>query len=1418
MNTTSPTKSRNAQWHSLLAILVLLLLSGIVKAQNTTELRKSESAQSTNFHIKVSETSTISIANTSQFILNYFELPKENRFDPRKRLTDAIGLVHIRFTHYLGEHEILGSDVVGHYLNGVLQSFNGVLYLVEEQALNYALQYIGANSYKWEKPGEEAIYKLWKDDSLATYFPDGQLIYAPKDLNFDNALVLCYRFEINSEDPLLRKDVYVNATSGEIWGEEDLLHIADVKGSANTKYRGVKAITTDSVSATSFRLRETGRGGGIETYNMKKGTNYGAAVDFTDADNYWNNYNSNFDEIAGDAHFGAEKTFDYFLEKFKRNSFDGNGAKIRSYVHYRSNYANAFWNGSVMTYGDGNGTSFTPLTSIDICGHEVSHAVTTNSARLVYSYESGALNESFSDIFGNAIEYYADSTQFSWRMGEDIMASANGIRNMADPKTHKDPSTYKGQYWHTKSSDNGGVHTNSGVQNYWFYLLCTGKSGKNDNNDSYVVDSIGITKAEQIAYRNLTVYLTRTSKYADARYYAIQSAVDLYGYCSQEVEATTNAWYAVGVGAEYDSSYVAANFEADTAYCQNSERVQFVNLSSNAKSFEWSFGDGQTSTTQNPLHTYTQQKYYTVRLIAEGCYKGLKDTITKVNYILFDSTRDICNGYLMPYRSSAKITICEGFIYDHGGLDKYTGLTRDTLIIDFSISDSAHLTFEEFDYEKGYDSVYVYMGYDTKGILLGGFTGQTLPNNGKPFTSYNGGFTITHFSDPLAVGTGFKARFQAFRPALKLLRTPDTTVCYKQKITLNAFGSGGSAPDREYYWNGVRGGQNITLVVTKDTLVHIRYRDGCMKEEIRDSIQITVRDSVTFTQSNDSTICQGTDIDLVVKPNGGLNSYWFSYSTGGVSSQMAESRTTQSSLQPGLHRFWIAMSDRCTETFDTAFFQIQVRDSLQVSTSSDTTICRGTSATISTNSTGGLSPNLTYFWGATKTTNSSNTVAPLRDTMYWVRISDNCSVFEPQSSVQIFVLDSLSIGILGRDTACYGESITLTSTASGGDLAGHSYNWNNGESNLASYTVVVRSDTVIALMLSDGCTPKSAVKYHSIVVLDRLQIIQTPNTSICLGQSIDISIQSIGGIPSNHILTWDNSQGTGFNKTLTTLTTTTYSLTLSDNCSDQGQSSFTVVVNPLPQTEFSLAENPSCTGIDIVFTNETKATASDQYTWNFGNGVTSNLRDPIYAYNQPGTYTIKLVSVNEFGCTDSIIKLNELQIVEHPTADFTYTPLLPDFLNMTIDFVNQSTQSTTYRWDFGNGSISPQNNPSHTYQDSGRYLVTLTAENGLGCSDDISKWLVIKDAFVLYIPNAVSPNKDEINEEFNIVVRGMETFNIQVFNGWGEVVYSANETNKGWDASANGKTALIGTYFYLFTGFDLNGIEVIRSGPIYVIR
>ena len=1403
-------------WVLALWLILCFGLSNSSYAQTQSAIQVLKVAEDNSIeHAALTDERMVHSTQAIAFLKQVYQLPKTDDLIAYRELSDDLGQLHIRYKHLRNNYVVKGSELIGHFKDGFMQSFNGHVFKPQvqdykiqvEEARQIAMDHSGAKVFSWQMPEEEAMLKVWKEDETASYFPKGELIFVPKDFSFELEFALCWRFEINANEPLFKRDIYVHAQTGEIWAEEDHIHETDVPGSANTKYRGVKAIVTDSVSPGNYRLRESGRGGGIETFDMNQGTNYGAAVDFTDADNYWNNYNAQFDEIAGDAHFGAEMTYDYFQDRFNRNSFDDNGAKIRSYVHYRANYVNAFWNGSVMTYGDGNGTTISPLVTVDICGHEIAHAVTTNSAGLIYRNESGALNESFSDIFGNAIEYYADSLQFSWRVGEDIMASANGIRNMASPNTHGDPDTYFGTFWYTGTGDNGGVHTNSGVQNYWFYILTNGATGINDNSDVFDVDSLGIRKAEAIAYRNLTVYLTASSPYSDARYFGIRSAADLYGDCSDEVIATTNAWYAVGVGDEYDSSLVIANFSADSMYCLGSEVVQFINTSSNARSYEWDFGNGTNSSLSDPAISYNQQGVFTVELIAESCFNNIFDTMTRVNYIEIDSTRDVCNAVFMRRGQWDTIYSCNTFIYDHGGQSDYGNLSRDTITVIFAPSDSAYLSFEEFYYETDWDSIYVYDGFNTSGVLIGGFTGPSLPNFGNPIKLTSGAVTITHFSDPYVVELGFKAFVEAFRPAISLTTTRDTLVCYGETISLEAHLSGGYQGDYIYWWDGSRGDSTLQLSVERDTVIYIMAGDLCMEEYIQDSIVITVRDTlkldaiadrtvcyletvdylasatggkpndyqfnwtpfgtsanpltvqltqdtlisvtvmdgctqqydslsfnvsvrnpISWNQSKDSTICQGENASFSLEiEDGGVRPIWFTSSINPVAVSSASLNASHSislgsNLAPGTYRPWITFRDDCTETFDTAFFELIVRDSLRMDLSIDTTICYGTTATISVNALGG-NGNYSYLWNHGLSDNFSQVVNPTRTTEYTVSISDGCSTFEPTGSIRVSVLDSLEVSINGAASLCYKESAQYNAIVTGGIAANYAYNWNSGSGFSPSYMINPTTDPhSVNVVVTDGCTIGSASDELDVMVRPPLEINMPNDTAICIGESVWLSPVLTGGIAADYVLNWDQGLGVGLAKQVSPAVTTIYTASLSDNCSADTMASVRITINPKPQVFFNVSPNPYCTGLDIDFINTTFQLLGTSYEWDFGDGNSANTENATHSYNAAGMYDIKFKITTPLGCSDSLLLPNELEIVEHPVADFDYSPLVANFFNPDFTFMNNSQFASIYGWEFGDGGASSEEHPAYSYLDTGSYLVSLTATNDIGCTDQISQW------------------------------------------------------------------------------------------------
>ncbi len=553
-------------------------------------------------------------------------LPNNSTFKAYDVQKDELGFTHTRHKQYVNDIPVEASMLISHGKNGSVQMMNGDYYLDfsasttaginEQQAFQLALKKVNAKKYMWEN---SAFARQTGEDM----FPKGELVYVHKK-NKDYAaenMRLAYKFNIYAEVPLYRANVFVDANTGEILDEQNLICTIDVIGTANTQFSGTQTMTSDSTGPGAYRLQETGRGNGIETYNLQNGTTY-QNTDFTNNSSNWNITGA--DQCATDAHWGAEMTYDYFKNIHNRNSIDGNGFTLKSYVHYSTNFINAFWDGQRMTYGDGNiNAGYYPLICLDIVGHEITHGLTNFTANLGNG-EAGALNESFSDIFGASIEVMARPTQNDWILASEITVSGNGFRNMANPKSLGQPDTYLGINW----DPNGQVHNNDGPCNYWFYLLCQGGSGTNDNADAYNVTGITMTKAEKIAFRGLTVYFTPNTNYAAARMYTIQASTDLFGLCSPEFIATTDAWYAVGVGAAFSPSVVTPAFTNSGVTCAVPMTVTFSNVSQNAASYYWSFGDGDTSTSASPVHTYTAAGTYVAKLVATSC-SGIKDSTSK---------------------------------------------------------------------------------------------------------------------------------------------------------------------------------------------------------------------------------------------------------------------------------------------------------------------------------------------------------------------------------------------------------------------------------------------------------------------------------------------------------------------------------------------------------------------------------------------------------------------------------------------------------------------------------------------------------------------------------------------------------------------------------------------------------------------
>jgi Zn-dependent metalloprotease len=815
-----------------------------------------------------------------------FSLTAQYGFVLINEMADGLGFTHYRFQQTFQQIPIEGTMYIVHVKNGIIHSMNGTLFtklqststpvISEQAAFANSLLYMNAAVYRWQIPQMEQLIKKQTQNPAASWFPKARLKYAPANGNMSaENYRLTYCFDVYAEEPLKREYVFVDAISGEVIYTQNRIHYGNATGTALTAYSGTRTITTDSVNATTFRLQETGRGLGIETYNLQQGTNY-VNTDFTDSDNIWNNINPQKDQYATDAHWGAEVTYDYYIQNFNRNSVDNAGKKLLSYVHYNTNYTNAFWDGTEMTYGDGN-APFTPLTSLEIAGHEISHGVTENSSGLIYNNESGALNEAFSDCMGNAIRQFGKQlSTIDWLIGNEI--GGTPFRSMANPKLYQNPDCYGGTYWNAPNE----VHNNSGVMNYWFYLLTMGGSGTNDLGNAYSVNGLGIAAAEAICYRMNAVYLFPSSVYADARLYAIQAAIDLFGPCTNEVIQTTNAWHAVGVGALF-SPVVTSNFIAPTTtYCSIPATVNFSNTSSNAGTFTWHFGDGGTSSVNSPVHTYNSYGNFTVTLIADGGSCGT-DTLIRNLYISVDTLNPCI--VILPVNGSASLqNSCVGQLYDNGGPNgNYTDNSDATVTIAPIGASTVTLNFSSFNLEAGYDYLYVYDGPSTASALIGSYSGTALPNGGT-ITSTNVAITVRMTSDQNLNFSGFALTWQcslsnvAPSPAFSANTTTSCTGAINfTDLSVNGpltwqwdFGDGTNSslqnPSHTYTASGI---YTVSLTVSNsygsNTSTQINY--------------ITINLPVAPV-GQDATICPGSTAQLI--GNGANVLTWFNVPVGGT--------------------------------------------------------------------------------------------------------------------------------------------------------------------------------------------------------------------------------------------------------------------------------------------------------------------------------------------------------------------------------------------------------------------------------------------------------------------------------------------------------------------------------------------------------
>ncbi|WNG13271.1 M4 family metallopeptidase [Cystobacter fuscus] len=497
-----------------------------------------------------------------------------SKVTPRQVFKDELGMTHVRLDRTHEGTKVFAEQLISHLdKDGKVASTTGTLSNIPKG--------VGSAPVKLEAKDALAIAQKQFAGTTDRAPTSERVVAQDKDGNYRAAyhVQLTKTSSLGAEERPRRMNYLVDANTGELFKSFDQMGGIEVphakaspstpsapatpstpapgkpagKADDNSMYSGKVDLSTTKQANGTYTLEDKSRGGGVVTYDAKNKSTASGTTPFTDTNDVWGEAGDNArTKAAVDAHYGAEMTYDFMKDVLGRNSLDGKGEKLVSYVHVNERdggpMVNAYWDGEKMNYGDGDGKNAGPLTTLDIAGHEIAHGLTERTAGLIYDGESGGLNESFSDIIGSGVEWYAaqknKAVQFDWKVGEDAWTPANGsgdaLRYMDDPT--KDGYSIDHYSNYPKQTE---VHGSSGIANNAFYLVTEG--GKNRTSGLGVDGGIGMDKSQKIFGRALTTYMTPNTTFAQAREATVQAATDLYGAKSVEVQKVKDAWTAVGV-------------------------------------------------------------------------------------------------------------------------------------------------------------------------------------------------------------------------------------------------------------------------------------------------------------------------------------------------------------------------------------------------------------------------------------------------------------------------------------------------------------------------------------------------------------------------------------------------------------------------------------------------------------------------------------------------------------------------------------------------------------------------------------------------------------------------------------------------------------------------------------------------------
>lgn len=710
------------------------------------------------------------------------------------------------------------------------------------------------------------------------------------------------------------------------------------------------------------------------------------------------------------------------------------------------------------------------------------------------------------------------------------------------------------------------------------------------------------------------------------------------------------------------------------------------------------------------------------------------------------------------------------------------------------------------------------------------------------------------------------------RPKLHVQVSSDTTLCTGQTgqsptITLRATSTGGDSSNYRYLWKDATGKvwsswspQDTLPAHTDSTRTYTVYvTDGCtLLPDTAGSAQVTVtiRPPLQLSILPDTLVCKGSAVTLTALPSGGkgTGNYTIQWFILPDTTSVQHTGNTYTLTVNNNQQYHAKLTDGCTAIPAWSnSITVNTYNNIQLTPRTDTTINKGQSVNLTAQATQGKGSGYTLTWyklpdstTAIGTTNLQTAlpVQPDSTTTYRVIATDGCAANTDTAQVEITVRQQLKISIAGSNISnhthdtimCTGQSITYSLQANY-PSAGQQFTWNQGQGTGSTKTLSPATTTTYRVILSDNQSTPDTV-YLTITVRPPLQLHNLHDTTVCEGQSVTFNPFVTGGNntpPNGYQFLWDDNTTTA-SKTFTVSTTTiTSTLTVSDNCSTPQSKSITITPELNPNINLTAMPTQGCPPLNTTLTNTQNNSGTYTQEWDFGNGqrsqttTTNNSNNSIgYTYTQQGSYTPTLKLSSARGCKATATLAGSINVATPPVAAFRLSMDTTWITLPKIKITNQSQQADSFFWHFSrliNDTVTTSTSPStfeRHFTDSGLYLIHLKAQSNNGCSDSMTKPLVVLMDYDVWIPTAFSPGaKDNLNPTFGPVGVGIDRYRMIIYNRWGQIVFSSKGERDTWNGGLNNnpdEPLPDGVYVWYLEIYNYHNKGTIKGGTVQIVR